>query len=32
LIRGFRVVLDWGEKPEDLDLHFEKQGGTRAIP
>jgi hypothetical protein len=27
LLRGFRIVLDWGEKPEDLDLHFEKQGG-----
>jgi hypothetical protein len=27
LARGFRIVLDWGEKPEDLDLHFEKQGG-----
>jgi hypothetical protein len=25
LSRGFRMVLDWGEKPEDLDLHFEKQ-------
>jgi hypothetical protein len=25
--RGLRVVLDWGERPEDLDLHFEKQGG-----
>jgi hypothetical protein len=27
LARGFRIVLDWGEKPEDLDLHFVKQGG-----
>jgi hypothetical protein len=27
LERGLRVVLDWGERPEDLDLHFEKQGG-----
>ncbi|MDR3355926.1 MAG: hypothetical protein LBO04_01925 [Spirochaetaceae bacterium] len=27
LPRGFRVVLDWGEKPEDLDLHLEKRGG-----
>jgi hypothetical protein len=27
LSRGFRIVLDWGERPEDLDLHFEKQGG-----
>ncbi|MDR1986187.1 MAG: hypothetical protein LBP88_04340 [Treponema sp.] len=26
LVQGFRVVLDWGEKPEDLDLHVEKQG------
>jgi hypothetical protein len=23
----FRFVLDWGEQPADLDLHFEKQGG-----
>jgi hypothetical protein len=23
----FRFVLDWGEKPADLDIHFEKQGG-----
>lgn len=23
----FRFVLDWGERPADLDLHFEKQGG-----
>ena len=22
----FRIVLDWGEKPADLDLHFEKDG------
>jgi hypothetical protein len=27
LPRGFRIVLDWGEKPDDLDLHLEKQGG-----
>jgi hypothetical protein len=27
LPKGFRVVLDWGEKPEDLDLHLEKRGG-----
>ncbi|GHV10514.1 hypothetical protein FACS189491_00100 [Spirochaetia bacterium] len=24
LPRGFRIVLDWGEKPSDLDLHLEK--------
>ncbi|MDR2448121.1 MAG: hypothetical protein LBD58_12680 [Treponema sp.] len=23
----FRFVLDWGEKPADLDIHLEKQGG-----
>ncbi|MDR1986651.1 MAG: hypothetical protein LBP88_06745 [Treponema sp.] len=23
----FRFVLDWGERPADLDLHWEKQGG-----
>jgi hypothetical protein len=22
-----RIVLDWGERPADLDLHVEKQGG-----
>ncbi|MDR0411372.1 MAG: hypothetical protein LBH75_05310 [Treponema sp.] len=22
----FRFILDWGEKPDDLDLHFEKSG------
>ncbi|MFP3043500.1 hypothetical protein LQZ19_16925 [Treponema primitia] len=22
-----RIVLDWGERPGDLDLHFEKDGG-----
>jgi hypothetical protein len=27
LPQGFRIVLDWGEKPNDLDLHLEKQGG-----
>ncbi|MDR1389773.1 MAG: hypothetical protein LBJ31_07325, partial [Treponema sp.] len=27
LVRGVRIVLDWGERPEDLDLHVEKQGG-----
>jgi hypothetical protein len=23
----FRIILDWGERPADLDLHFEKAGG-----
>jgi hypothetical protein len=23
----FRFVLDWGERPSDLDIHFEKQDG-----
>jgi hypothetical protein len=23
-INDFRVILDWGEKPQDLDAHFEK--------
>jgi hypothetical protein len=23
----FRFVLDWGETPADLDLHFEREGG-----
>ncbi|MDR1126871.1 MAG: hypothetical protein LBL06_01960 [Treponema sp.] len=23
----FRFVLDWGERPADLDIHFEKEGG-----
>jgi hypothetical protein len=28
ILRGdFRMVLDWGERPEDLDLHFEKEKG-----
>ncbi|GHU25950.1 hypothetical protein FACS1894164_16330 [Spirochaetia bacterium] len=27
LPRGFRIVLDWGEHPADLDLHLEKAGG-----
>jgi hypothetical protein len=27
--RDFRIVLDWGEKPADLDLHFVKTGGSR---
>jgi hypothetical protein len=27
-MRGdFRFVLDWGERPADLDIHLEKQGG-----
>jgi uncharacterized protein YfaP (DUF2135 family) len=25
--KDFRMVLDWGEQPSDLDLHFEKTGG-----
>jgi hypothetical protein len=25
--KDFRMVLDWGEQPADLDLHFEKAGG-----
>jgi hypothetical protein len=29
VLRGdyLRIVLDWGERPADLDLHFEKDGG-----
>lgn len=27
LYGDFRMVLNWGERPADLDLHFEKQGG-----
>ncbi|MDR2808514.1 MAG: hypothetical protein LBB43_05840 [Spirochaetaceae bacterium] len=27
LAGDFRFVLDWGEKPADLDIHWEKQGG-----
>jgi hypothetical protein len=23
----FRITLDWGERPSDLDLHFEQEGG-----
>ncbi|MDR3341702.1 MAG: hypothetical protein LBT14_02740 [Treponema sp.] len=23
----FRFVLDWGEEPADLDIHFEREGG-----
>ncbi|MDR0706731.1 MAG: hypothetical protein LBF60_02460 [Treponema sp.] len=23
----FRITLDWGENPSDLDLHFEQEGG-----
>ena len=25
--RDYRIVLEWAEKPADLDLHFEKAGG-----
>lgn len=25
--KKFRIVLQWGERPADLDLHFEKEGG-----
>jgi hypothetical protein len=25
--KDFRIVLDWGETPADLDLHFEKANG-----
>ena len=25
---GYRIVLEWGEKPADLDLHFVKTGGS----
>ena len=25
---SYRIVLEWGEKPADLDLHFEKTGGS----
>lgn len=25
--RKFRIVLTWGERPGDLDLHLEKEGG-----
>ena len=27
LNRNVRIVLQWGEHPYDLDLHFEKEGG-----
>ncbi|MBO4508978.1 MAG: hypothetical protein J5747_10135 [Spirochaetaceae bacterium] len=27
LNKKFRIVLQWGERPADLDLHLEKQGG-----
>ncbi len=26
-VHQVRIVLDWGEKPRDLDLHFVKDGG-----
>lgn len=25
--KKFRIVLQWGEQPKDLDLHFEREGG-----
>jgi len=28
--RDYRIVLDWAEKPADLDIHFVKTGGTGA--
>ena len=26
--KDFRIVLEWGERPADLDLHFVKTGGS----
>jgi len=26
--RDYRIVLEWGERPADLDLHFQKTGGS----
>ena len=26
--KDYRIVLEWGERPADLDIHFEKSGGT----
>lgn len=26
-VHQIRIVLDWGENPKDLDLHFKKDGG-----
>ena len=26
--RDFRIILEWGERPADLDLHFVKTGGS----
>jgi len=28
--KDYRIVLDWAEKPADLDIHFVKTGGTGA--
>jgi len=28
--KDFRIVLDWGERPADLDIHFVKTGGSGA--
>jgi hypothetical protein len=28
IYRSYRIVLEWGEKPADLDLHFVKSGGS----
>ena len=30
IANGFRIVLEWGEKPADLDLHFVKTGSPGA--
>jgi uncharacterized protein YfaP (DUF2135 family) len=26
--KDFRIVLEWGERPADLDIHFVKTGGS----
>jgi len=26
--KDYRIVLEWGERPQDLDLHFVKSGGS----
>jgi len=28
--KDYRIVLEWTDKPDDLDIHFEKKGGTGA--
>nr|AGS53657.1 hypothetical protein [uncultured bacterium contig00086] len=28
--RNYRIVLEWGERPADLDIHFVKSGGSGA--